>query len=59
MILSTKEASARTGLKRSMIMQLVHMPGSPWFQIGERAWVVYEEDLDSQLQKIKERKMAR
>lgn len=59
MILSTKEAAARTGLKRSMIMQLVHMPESPWFQIGERAWVVYEDDLHQQIQKIKERKVAR
>lgn len=59
MILSTKAAAERTGLKRNMIMQLVHMPGSPWFHIGERAWMVDEKDLEEQLQRIKERKAAK
>lgn len=55
-LLTTKQVMERTGLKRNMVMRLVHMPGSPWFPIGQRAYVVDEQELEEQIKRIKEEK---
>lgn len=53
MLLDTKEVMLRTGLKRSMVMKLVHAPDSPWFRISERAYVVEEKEFDEQIRRRK------
>lgn len=43
----------RTGLSRFLVMKLVHEIDSPWFVMGERAWMVDESAFDAQMERKK------
>lgn len=55
MLKTIKDVQAETGLKRDMVLMLVHEKGSKWFRLG-KYWFIEETDFEAQMEKHKQRR---